>query len=150
MHHLCMYQDQASWINASYNVHHLHVYQDEGYMYLGHMHPTPRIAASYTHAPYIHTCMLQDQGPGSCICASHMHHSQGSRVVDQTPRIALFVRSFVRNKICRIIHTCIRIKDHRCMHHTYIHQDQYHRSMHHTYLHQDQGSQMYASYVHAS
>ena len=35
-----------------------------------------------------------------------------------------------------IIHSCIKIKDHRCMHHTY--------------LHQDQGSQMYASYIHAS
>ena len=88
----------------------------------------------------------------------------------QTPRIALSVRSFVTEKYriidsC-IIHTCFRIKDNRCMYHTYMHQDQGcasyihasvsriiglciihtcikikdHRCMHHTYMHQDQGS----------
>ena len=50
--------------------------------------------------------------------ASYIHAS-GSRLID-----------------VRIIHTFIKIKAHRCMHHTY--------------MHQDQGSYMYASYIHAS
>ena len=45
-----------------------------------------------------------------------------------TPRIALFVGPFVRNKICRTIDTCTihtcMLQDHRYVHHTHMHQSQ--------------------------
>ena len=65
-------------------MHHGHVYQDEEYM----------------HHTYIH------KGQGSYI--QYMHQDQESKIIDTckqaciihpTPRIALFVRSLVRNKI---------------------------------------------------
>ena len=106
----------------------------------------------------IHTCMLQNQGPGSLACFrtkvqdhryvhhTHMHQSQGSRIIDMCIIQAC------------IVHTCVMIKDNRCMHHTYMHQGQgswicnaaY--IVHHTRMHQSQGSGtlINASYMHVS
>ena len=79
-----------------------------------------------------------------------------------------FVRSSVRNKICRIIHTCRIVKDrgsqmhHTLMHHahirikniciihTCIRVKEEHRYMHHTCMYQDQASWINASYICAS
>ena len=66
-----------------------------------------------------------------------------------TPRIGLFVRSFVRpsdTKKSRIRGTCIKVQDQGYKHHSYLHR---------TYMHQDRGSYIYASgsrviYIYAS
>ena len=160
-------------------VHHGHMYQGQE-----HMHLT---CIQTSGSRIIHTCMLQGQGPGSQICASYAHASE-SRIEDHkyvhhthmhpTPRIALFVRLLVRDKISAAsqihapyIHACFRIKVlyHRYVHHTHVHQsqgwrivdmcithtcirvkDREHRYMHHTCMYQDQGSWINASciYVH--
>ena len=63
------------------------------------------ICASFTY--HMH------QDPGSQIYTSYKHGSgQGSRIIDKC-----------NTQTC-IIHTCIRIKDHRYMHHTYMGQGQ--------------------------
>ena len=76
MHHTCMYQDQASWINASYIC-----------------ASWPLVSGSIMYASYIqtsgsriiHSCMLQDQGSWICVWIytsyivnhTHMHQDQG-------------------------------------------------------------------------
>ena len=141
-------------------VHRSHVYQDR-----------------YMH----HTCMYHDQICFSFINHTCMYHNQGC------PLSARFevawnwkgyfrllespcssVRPFVRNKICRIIHTCGIVKDrgsqmhHTLMHHahirikniciihTCIRVKEEHRYMHHTCMYQDQASWIKASYICAS
>ena len=73
----------------------------------------PRVSGSRIYASNIHTS-LDDQG--ACIYVSWIHasciHTSRSKFVHPTPRIALFVRPSVRNKICRIEDTCTI---HTCM-----------------------------------
>ena len=119
-------------------VHRSHVYQDR-----------------YMH----HTCMYHDQ-----ICFSFINHTC-IRLLESP---CSSVRPFVRNKICRIIHTCGIVKDrgsqmhHTLMHHahirikniciihTCIRVKEEHRYMHHTCMYQDQASWINASYICAS
>ena len=133
MHHTCMYQDQNHGKMHHRYVHRNHIRLLES--------PCPSVQNKICriihtcirikgHRCMHHTFMYQDQG--SQMYASSIHAS-GSRIID----------------VC-IIHTFIKIKDHRCMHHTYLHRIKDIRCMHHTYMHQDQGSQMFASYIHAS
>ena len=98
-------------------------------------------AASQIHAPYIHACFRIKVLYHRYVHHTHMHQSQGWRIVD----------------MC-ITHTCIRVKDreHRYMHHTCMYQDQgswinasciY---VHHRHMYQDQGSYRYVSWIYAS
>ena len=109
----------------------------------------------------------------SIICACIMDHGSWIHAswIDashQPPRTARRVRPLVRNKICRIIHTCGIVKDrgsqmhHTLMHHAHIrikniciiHRcirvKEEHRYMHHTCMYQDQASWIKASYTCAS
>lgn len=120
VHHTRMYQDQASWINASYIC-----------------ASWPLVSGSIMYASYIqtsgsriiHSCMLQDQGSWICVWIytsyivnhTHMHQDQGSRIKD-------------------INYMHAEDNYHRYMHHTYVHH--YHMCkdqgyMHHAYMHQD-------------
>ena len=100
----------------------------------------------------IHTCIIYIY-QNTCILDTSYKNVSGSRVMDkciigvcimvtcirikniciahQTPRITLSVGPFVRNKICRIIHTCnihtcfrIKVQDHGYVHHTHMHHSQ--------------------------
>ena len=97
-------------------VHHGHMYQGQE-----HVH---RTCIQTSGSRIIHTCMLQDQSPGSQIGASYTHASE------------------------------LRIKNHRYVHHTHMHQIQGWRIidmyLHHTCMYQDKGSWINASCICAS
>ena len=91
---------------------------------------------------YAHLCV-------KIIPLDHFYANRDGIILNPTPRIALFVRSSVRDKISAAsqiyaswIHVSgSRIKDHIYMYHTY---------MHHAYRIKYQGSWTHASYLHAS
>ena len=69
------------------------------------------------HRCIMHTYTLQDQGPGSLLCASYTHVS-GSSIVDKCIIHMCIMATCIRiNNVC-IIHTNIRVKDHTFMHAT--------------------------------
>ena len=124
--------------------------------------------------------ILTPHSPQSSVLGpqSSILNSQTS-VLNQTPRIALSVgssvRSSVRDKICRIIHTCsidkyqgsqmyasytnasstnicIMVKEHMYMHHTYMHKVymQVKEHLHHTHTHIIHTRTIHATYTHVS
>ena len=73
-----------------------------------------------------------------------MYQGQGLRIIDK------------RNRHMYIIHTCIRIKDHRYMHDEYMHHGYMHHEythhgyMHHEYMHPGNMPHGYKLWIHAS
>ena len=95
---------EASYIHKSWKK--MHCY----------MHHTFRIR-DQNHRCIMHTYTLQDQGPGSLLCASYTHVS-GSSIVDKCIIHMCIMATCIRiNNVC-IIHTNIRVKDHTFMHAT--------------------------------
>ena len=93
-----------------------------------------------------HTCMLQDQGPGSQICASYTHAS-GSRIEDHRYVHHTHIDQSQGSRIIDmcIIHTCSIVKDRGTqIDASYMHVSgsriEDHRYVHHTHMHQSQGS----------
>ena len=151
-------KDQGSSIIDICTLHKAIRIQDHRYMYHGYMH------SAYMNHGYMHP---RQKHPGRGFVDTYVRHicASESRIIDiciydvlypgpnfqvealwpwaPTPRIGLFVLPSVRNEICRIIDTYIRIKNQvqNYVHHTYVKP---------THMHQDQGSQTHASYTHAS
>ena len=127
-------------------MHHSHVYQDQEYMHhtsysqnrLVRSSVRPLVPKKYRiiDTCTTHTCMLQDQGPGSQICASYTHASESrSRIID----------------MC-IIHTCSIVKDQGTQidaSYMYVSgsRTEDHRYVHHTHMHQSQGSRNIDKYI---
>ena len=125
-----------------------------------------RISGSRLYASYIHTSgsriihkwLLQDQGPGSQICASFTHASYISYIpyISGHMHSGCIIHTCIRIRVMDkciigrcIMVTCIKIKK-ICIAHAYKHQEsythacfrtkvQYHRYVHHKHMHQSQG-----------
>ena len=136
-------------INASYNVHHSHVYQDQDYMHHTYIHQG--------QGSYINGCFRIKAQDHRYVHHSHMHHIYHISHIYQD--ICILDASYIPVSGSRVMDkciigrcimvTCIKIKK-ICIAHAYKHQEsythacfrtkvQYHRYVHHTHMHQSQG-----------
>ena len=137
--HAYNHQGQESYIHACFRtkvqyhryVHHTHIMMRVSMMGISMMHVSIMLV-SMMPAGMMHVSMLRiSMYLLAEICDARIYDAgindatiYYAYICDVYIRLLESPCPLVRNKICRIIHTCIRINDHRCMHHAYIHQDQ--------------------------